>query len=85
MSITIYYRQVQPKSMKALGTYTPSGTKEALCRAFGDMPIRLDNESLPVLRGMAAMDAEFSKNPNPYQELIEAIEKLGVLELSVGA
>lgn len=78
MSASICYRQVKPQSGKSLDVSAPSSFIREMDHAFGSLPLQLNKGDLPTLRGMSATQREFD---NPYSRLIEAIEKLGEIEV----
>ena len=56
---------------KSLDCWSPSSFIAALTRAFGDPPWTLDEEQLPVVRGMAAT----TNDPHSgFDELIRLLE-----------
>ena len=83
MSANIYYRQVKPIDGKDLAVFGPSSFIRSLEQAFGRFPCELGKKDIETLKGMAAvsMDGAEDKYGNPYTNLIEAIEKLGVIEV----
>ena len=78
MAVTIRFQQVKPKVGKRLPVEEPPAFINAMARAFGKGPWTLDKEHIPCLHGMSAV-CRFSDNP--YQQLIDAIRKLGVVEV----
>lgn len=80
MSASIYWRPVA-KSRKSVSTYTPSSFIESIRKAFGEFPVKLDTDSLPVLQGMAAVEQMPGNGENPYEQLVEAINQIGSIEV----
>jgi hypothetical protein len=84
MSIDIEWRQVDPKDWTSLYTFTPSGDAEALRRAFGDFEFTLSGGDIGILRGMSAakgINESEKRGRNIFDDLIDAIEKYGTIEL----
>jgi len=79
MSANIYYRQVNPKEQQRLDVGSPSSFLDTLEKAFHTRTPRLSETDLPVLQGMAAC-WQYGDD-SPYQQLIDAIEQLGVIEV----
>lgn len=50
----------------------------ALRKAFGEFPIRLTRDKLPVLEGMIAA----ASGSQPYKELYQALHNIGELEIN---
>lgn len=50
----------------------------SLRKAFGEFPIRLRREHLPVLEGMIAA----ASGSQPYKELYQALHNIGELEIN---
>jgi len=66
-----------PAELRYNGT-TVQAVHKALRRAFGELPIRLGREHLPVIHGMMAVAGE---GATPYEILFQALDKFGELEL----
>lgn len=79
MSANIYYRQISPKEKQQLDVGSPSSFLDTLEKGFGTRTPRLSEADLPVLHGMAAC-WQYGHD-SPYQQLIDAIEQLGVIEV----
>jgi hypothetical protein len=73
MSATIFWEPVSIKS-KSLRVMAPSSFISAMERADFPLPNTFDKSSIPTLRGMAAT---MNDENNPFNELIEKIEKYG--------
>ena len=66
-----------PVRMNFIGTsYNVVAT--ALIEAFGQFPIRLDKSHSATLRGMVAVAGE---GKTPYQDLLNALQQFGQLEV----
>ena len=64
---------------KGLGVSAPSAFLAAMSNAFGTgAPYTLGEGSIPILRAMAAV---YSHDDNPYQKLIDIIEKCSEIEV----
>jgi hypothetical protein len=79
MGATIYYKQVNPKDRLNLDVSLPSAFVSAMERAFGNCPWHLTLGNIPTLKGMAAVYEDLQDNP--FVRLIEAIERLGEIEV----
>lgn len=80
MSANVYWWP-HKKGEETLGVRAPSEFKEAMERAgFGESPWCLGREHLATLRGMAAV-YDYRDDGNPYQDLIDAIEKHGIVDV----
>lgn len=77
MSASILWEPVDPKP-KHIGCWAPSSFMGQMERAGLKLPTNLDESVIPVLRGMAAT---ISGTPNPFQELIDKIEKHGKISV----
>lgn len=77
MSATILYRPGKPK-VKSLEVSTPSAFLEIMQKCFGDPPFTLRKENIPTLSGMAAA---WTDENNPFQRIIDNIEKYGGIEV----
>ena len=53
--------------------------RSALIEAFGQFPVRLTNDHIPVLNGMCAAAGA---GKQPYQQLLTALKQFGNLELT---
>lgn len=73
MSANIYWEPVLTNA-KRLRVMAPSSFISALERADLPLPNTFDESAIPILRGMAAT---MNEENNPFQELIEKIEKYG--------
>jgi len=77
MSVTIVCRPVSEGIIINGGT---SSTEKALNETFGKFPIMLSDDDLPVLTGMAAV---YRGEPNPFTQLIDAIDKYERIQVIV--
>ena len=66
-----------PMRLQFTGT-SVDATRAALIEAFGEFPIRLTAEHIPVLNGMYAA----ATGKQPYQQLLIALKQFGLLELT---
>lgn len=82
MSASIYYRQVKPVSGKLLNTSAPSSFIDSLEKAFGGREPTLTTTEIPILQGMAILWTGMG-GKNPYEQLIEGIQKYGEIEIDV--
>ena len=73
MSATIFWEPVSTKA-KSLRVMAPSSFISAMERANLSLPNTFDKSSVSILRGMAAT---MNDENNPFNELIEKIEKYG--------
>ena len=73
MSATIFWEPISIKA-KSLRVMAPSSFISAMERADFPLPNTFDKDSIPVLRGMAAT---MNDENNPFNELIEKIQKYG--------
>lgn len=83
MSASIFWEPVDPKP-KSIGTWAPSSFMEIMERAGLGLPTNLDEAAIPVLRGMAATfgpGGPGREHPNPFQQLIDKIEKHGKISV----
>lgn len=81
MSANIYYKQVKPKDRQGINTTAPSSFIAAMERAFGFAPWRLTAEHIPILTGMmAVVPFEHDEYNGPYEQLIDAIHQLEMIE-----
>lgn len=80
MSASILYEPVNPNP-KSIGAWAPSHFMECMERAGMGLPCTLDESNIPTLRGMAAAFGVQKEAPNPYAELIEAIETNGKISV----
>jgi len=78
MGANIHYRRTSKVDPSLEHIMAPSSFIESLERAFG-FPCELGEAAIPVLRGMSVMHAD--RRHNPYEEVIELIERLGSIEL----
>ncbi len=79
MSANIFFRQVKPAEKESLSCFAPSSFLATMMEAFGDMPLQLDQSNLDVLYGMSLLCGD--GGGNPYQELIDAINKYHLIEV----
>ena len=80
MSATICWRPVS-KNEKSLGVMAPSAFQEAMSQAGFPLPCDLSQTDIPVLRGMAAAFGRYDKRPNPYDEILELLNKYDGISL----
>lgn len=78
MSASIYWKPADPEKLNRINTSTPSAFQDSMARAGLAMPCVLSKEHVPTLRGMAAME---TYEPNPYQQMINAIDSHIVIEV----
>lgn len=76
MSATIFYEPVKQNS-KSLDVSAPSTFQDRLAKAFGGdwttvLPRIFGKDDIPTLQGMSATQIE---DNNPYQQMIDLIEK----------
>lgn len=73
MSATIFWEPInlRPKSLRVMA---PSWFMQVLERADMGLPNTFGEKDIPTLRGMAA---NMNEEKNPFNELIEIIEKKG--------
>ena len=81
MSANIYYYQVKPVKNKEVPTWAPSSFMETMEKVFGDKLPTLSDKDIEKL---SVLDDTFDSkdSPNPYEVLIEAIRKYGVIQLT---
>jgi hypothetical protein len=79
MSASIFWEAVDPKPK--IRFWASSSFMEQMKRAGFRQPIDLDQGAIPVLRGMAATGPTGGDAPNPFQELIDKIEKHGTISI----
>ena len=79
MSATIYARQVKPITGTSISCSWPSSFMDIMTRAFGRFPLELNDINVDKLTAMAAT-IDKGKD-NPYQEIIDLVEKLGTVEV----
>ncbi len=78
MSANIYYRPTKETGFQ-LSVDAPSTFMENIRKAFlSEFPLIFGQDSVQTLKGMAAMH---HGEENPYDELIEAIEKHETIEV----
>ena len=77
MSASIFWEPVTNRA-NDLHVMAPSWFMECLERADMKIPRVFGSEDIPVLRGMAA---SMRDDPNPFQQLIKAIEKHDKVEV----
>jgi hypothetical protein len=83
MSASIYYRAIKPRQGKYLSVGSGSSFIETLKRCFAGPPFILEAKDIPTLQGMAAMvkGSFIEEKPNPFETLIEEIEKKDAIEV----
>lgn len=80
MSATICWRP-SAKNDKHLNVGAPSSFMEVMKNAGFGFPCAVTLSDVPVLRGMAAVYGRNDQNPNPFDELLDLVEKYGSIEL----
>lgn len=81
MSASIYWEEpIKRKCLK--GVMAPSRFIASIEETFGHFPVRLRNEDLRVLHGMANTWGD-PKDSNPYLNLIDLLEDKDMIELTV--
>lgn len=76
MSQNIFCEPVKPPKAKCLSTSAPQGFWDTLEEAFTTYDTSmfiLDEESIPILRGLSILNNQTIGNP--YQEIIDEIKK----------
>ena len=71
MSATIYWEPIK-SNPKSLGVGAPSAFIRTMEKAFGSDWRNLDEESIPILVGLAAAQ---DTDENPFQELIDLLDQ----------
>jgi hypothetical protein len=71
MSCTLYWKPVRQEG-KSIGDHQ---LRDAIREEFGDYPIRITQDAVPFLRGLAAAKVDGARN------LCELIEKYGSIQL----
>ncbi len=69
MSVSLAYEPIAPK--KYIDGVT-SSMVDALKETFGDLPLVLEAEHLPILRAMANA---YDKVDSPYEQIVQAIKR----------
>lgn len=77
MSVTILYHPVSDGVIIDGGT---SSAFKALNETFGKFPIMLSDDDLPMLTGMAAV---YHGEPNPFTQLMDAIDRYETIRVIV--
>lgn len=81
MSTRLHYTPIRPMSEIELQTFCPSRIISQMARVFGDPPWKLSSDKdRRILRAMSVVLAE--EQPNPYQQLVDALDKVGDVEVS---
>jgi hypothetical protein len=80
MSANVYWRPVKPTSGHDLGLAAPQHFLENMEKAFGNREPTLGQDSIPILQGLS-IGSGGDMAGNPYDKLIEALEKYGEIEL----
>ena len=78
MSAAICWERVK-EDHESLYVLAPSSFIESMERAGLRLPCEIGDGAVPVLTGMAAMHRNDGKNP--YEEMIELIEKHGTIRI----
>ena len=79
MSASIFWDPIKPANGHVVGVGAPSWFMGCMERAGLKLPVDLTVADLPVLTGLAAAQRDDEKNP--FQEIIDAIEKHGAINL----
>ena len=74
VSASICWRPVRASTKALKGVLAPQAFIMAMQKTFGSLPIQLDENSVPKLQAMAAVFGH--DRDNPYQELVDIIERL---------
>ena len=80
MSANIVYEPIRA-NVHELRTFTPDRIRIMLTRAFGPFPFQLNSGQLPLLQGM--LIAFGDQEPNPFTQLLKAVEKYNAIEVRV--
>lgn len=81
MSASILWQPATPPEGESLHTMAPQAFMRTL-RAIGwDDGGELSNDHLVALKGLAATISDDERYPNPYKQLIEAIETHGTIRV----
>lgn len=75
MSVTIFYEPIEQSN--AIDVPAPVTFRKKLAKAFGGdedtiLPRTFNGQDVPILRGMSATQLD---DNNPYQQIIDLIEK----------
>lgn len=83
MSASILYTIVKPVHAHQIGCWAPSSFMKSMEKAFDDFPCLLDEDNIETLKGMEAAfgEAKYGEAPNPYKEIIKAIERHGAIRI----
>lgn len=76
----IYFRPLEPDRNRRVMTSTPSRILEILREVFGNS-MKLHREHVLVLQGMAAVYADDTQADNPFQQLADAVQEYGSIEI----
>jgi len=80
MSASILYEPINPNP-KSIDAWAPSSFMETMQRANIALPCTLGPDNIPILMGMAAVFGDKGDAPNPYQQLVDAINKYGKISV----
>jgi hypothetical protein len=80
MSASICWRP-SSKQDKTIGVFAPSSFLEMMASAGMKFPCTVTTADLPVLRGMAAVFGRNKETPNPFNEMVDLIEKHDSIDL----
>ena len=80
IATNISWDPVTPKRGKTLVVVALSRFLEVMKKCFGETPITLGREDLPILTGMAAAWSD-NKRDNPFETIIEKIEEHGAINI----
>lgn len=72
------YAITEPKRLNFIGTSFADVTK-ALVSIFGEMPVRLSEKDLPIVRGIAIA---LGDNGEAWRQIQESLEQYGRVELT---
>lgn len=82
MSVSIFWKPVVPDEGQNLHIPAPSAFQAAMRDAGMELPCTLTRDLIPLLRGMAAVFGPHAENrPNPYQQIIDLLDKHEAVEL----
>lgn len=80
MSTSVHWKPVRPEGEGLC--YGCESVRSALEKSFGEMPITLDETSLPILQAMANVyQCGKGDSKNPFAELVEAVTTHGTIEV----
>ena len=80
MSASIFWEPVNPRPDR-IGTWAPSYFMECMERVGLRLPCTVSRSDIPKIQGMAATIKDDSEAPNPFKEILEALEKHEAISL----